>query len=116
MFGTLPTAIGSHVSALIEDRYLVVYGGTNGLRFFDSILRYDIEDKQWTLMTKQPNELKGSSFFSDGRIACSVDQCQNSFGLVFGGCSAESDCNEFMVISFNHMKDSANFSQINEIF
>ena len=51
LFGRLPTAIGSHVSAIVDDKYLVVYGGTNGLRFFDSITRYDIAAKEWTLMT-----------------------------------------------------------------
>lgn len=50
-FGTLPTALGSHVSAIVDDKYLVVYGGTNGLRFFDSIMRYEIETREWTLMT-----------------------------------------------------------------
>jgi len=54
LFGRLPTALGSHVSAIVDDKFLVVYGGTNGLRFFDSIMRYDIEKKEWTLMTKQP--------------------------------------------------------------
>ena len=52
LFGSLPTALGSHVSAIVDDKYLVVYGGTNGLRFFDSILRYEIETKEWTLMTR----------------------------------------------------------------
>ena len=51
IFGKLPSALGSHVSAIIDDKYLIVYGGTNGYRFFDSILRYDIEEKEWTLMT-----------------------------------------------------------------
>ena len=50
-FGPLPTALGSHVSAIVDDKYLVVYGGTNGLRFFDSIMRYQIESREWTLMT-----------------------------------------------------------------
>ena len=73
MFGRLPTALGSHVSAIVDDRYLVVYGGTNGLRFFDSIMRYDTQSKEWTLMTKQPSELVSSPFFSDGRIASCSD-------------------------------------------
>ena len=49
--GTLPADVASHQSALIDDKYLVLYGGTNGLRFFDSLLRYSLEDKKWTLMT-----------------------------------------------------------------
>jgi hypothetical protein len=87
-FGTLPSAIGSHVSTLIDDKYLLVYGGTNGFRFFDSILRYEIDTKSWTLMTKQPAELVGSPFLSDGRIAASCSQFQSGFGIIFGGCSA----------------------------
>jgi len=70
-FGKLPAAIGSHVSAVVQDKYIVVYGGTNGLRFFDSILRYEIDNKRWTLMTKQPDNCKSSDFFRDGRIAAS---------------------------------------------
>ena len=41
-FGQLPTSLASHTSYLIDDRYLVIYGGTNGLRFFDNVIRYDI--------------------------------------------------------------------------
>jgi hypothetical protein len=51
-FCSLPSALASHVSFIIEDKYLIVYGGTNGLRFFDSILRLDLDAKTWTLMTK----------------------------------------------------------------
>ena len=116
MFGSLPTALGSHVSAIVDDKYLVVYGGTNGLRFFDSILRYEIESKEWTLMTGQPEDLVNSPFFSDGRIAACSDQFGNGFGLFFGGCSAERDCNDIMVVSFNHVRDASKFSAINEIF
>lgn len=51
-FCGLPSALASHVSFILEDKYLLVYGGTNGLRFFDSILRLDLDTKAWTLMTK----------------------------------------------------------------
>jgi hypothetical protein len=50
-FGKLPTAIGSHVSLLVDNKYILLYGGTNGYRFFDNIVRYEIENKKWTLMT-----------------------------------------------------------------
>ena len=88
-FCLLPSALGSHVSFIVDDKYLLLYGGTNGLRFFDSILRCDLEFKLWTTMTKQPSELVGSPFFKDGRIASSYSQFGNGFGLAFGGCSAE---------------------------
>lgn len=114
-FCRLPSALGSHVSYIIDDKYLIIYGGTNGLRFFDSILRCDLETKSWTLMTKQPDELIGSSFFQDGRIASSYAQFCNGFGLAFGGCSAEIDHNDFMIIPFTHMKEGSNFQKITEI-
>ena len=43
IFGQLPSSFASHVSALIDDRYLITYGGTDGQQFFNSFLRYDIE-------------------------------------------------------------------------
>ena len=107
--------MGSHVSAIIDDKYLIVYGGTNGYRFFDSILRYDIDEKGWTLMTKQPEELVGSPFFNEGRIAVASDAFSKGFAVFFGGCSAENDCNDLMVVPFHHIKESANFSEITEI-
>lgn len=71
-FGTLPTAIGSHISLLVDNKYILLYGGTNGFRFFDNILRYDIENKKWTLMTNLPESIKLSNFLKDGRIASSA--------------------------------------------
>ena len=62
-FCLLPSALGSHISFIVDNKYLLLYGGTNGLRFFDTILRCDLEFKHWTTMTKQPAELVGSSFF-----------------------------------------------------
>lgn len=71
-FGKLPSPIGSHVSMLVDDTYIVLYGGTNGFRFFDNILRYSITDQKWTLLTKQPEGLQGHPFLQDGRIASSA--------------------------------------------
>ena len=53
-FAQLPTALASHASYLIDDRYLVIYGGTNGLKFFDNVIRFDLETKEWKLMTTYP--------------------------------------------------------------
>lgn len=69
-FANLPTSLAAHVSFLIDDKYLIIYGGTNGLKFFDCVIRYDIEAKKWTMMTKYPETQKGSPFFKDGRFAC----------------------------------------------
>ena len=68
-FAQLPSALASQTSVLIDDKYILIYGGTNGLRFFDNVIRYDIEKKEWTLMTKYPESQKSSGFFKDGRFA-----------------------------------------------
>jgi Galactose oxidase, central domain len=115
LFGRLPADIGSHQTALIDDKYIVLYGGTNGLRFFDSILRYSIEEKKWTLMTKQPPHLKGSRFFQDGRISLSLALCLPDLLVMFGGSSFEKECNDWLVVPLAWLRDDANFSEINEI-
>ena len=53
-FAQLPTALAAHSSFMVDDKYLVIYGGTNGLRFFDNIIRYDIAAKEWRMMQKYP--------------------------------------------------------------
>lgn len=113
--GTLPADLASHSSALIDDKYLIVYGGTNGLRFFDSILRYSLEDKKWTLMTKQPAHCKSSRFFQDGRISGSSALCLPDVLVFFGGSSFEKECNDFLILPVAHLRDDTNFSEINEI-
>lgn len=113
--GTLPADLGSHQSALIDDKYIVTYGGCNGLRFFDSILRYSLEDKKWTLMTKQPANAKGSRFFQDGRISLSSTICLPDLLVFFGGTSVEKECNDWLILPIEHLRDDKNFSEINEI-
>ena len=115
VFGRLPSSIGAHVSALVDDKYLVMYGGTNGFNFFDTILRFEIETKKWTMMTKYPGDFEKSTFFADGRIACTACQVKNEFVVFFGGCSAENDYAEFLVISFKHIREDGNFNEITHI-
>jgi hypothetical protein len=44
IFGKLPSDLASPQLALIDDQFIVMYGGTNGLRFFDSVIRYSFPD------------------------------------------------------------------------
>lgn len=115
VFGQLPSDLGSHVSAMVDDKYLIVYGGTNGLRFFDSVLRYELFTKKWTLMTKQPENCKKSKFFQDGRISCASTLISNEVLVIFGGSAMEKDYNDFLIIHLAHIKDDNNFSEITEI-
>lgn len=115
-FATLPTSLAAHTSFLIDDKYLVIYGGTNGLKFFDSVIRYEIAAKKWTLMTKQPESQKGSPFFKDGRFACvsaaSPSDQDDQIWVLFGGSSDKDDCNDFLVLHKSHLVDDSNFSEI----
>ena len=38
VLASLPVPIGSHAATLVLNRYLVIYGGSNGMKFFDAIL------------------------------------------------------------------------------
>ena len=115
-FGKLPNAMASHTSALIGE-YILVYGGTNGLKMFDAVIRYHIPSKEWRLMTKYPDSQKGSSFFRDGRlssVSC-VTPGDDGVWILFGGCSATEDHADFLVLPKAHLLDDANFSTITEI-
>jgi hypothetical protein len=100
---------------LVEDRYIVLYGGTNGFKFFDNIVRYDIKEKRAMLMTKYPNQIAGSNFLQDGRIASSCCQSGNKYGIIFGGCSAAEDSGDFLLLPFASITDDSNFSDISVI-
>ena len=116
-FARLPTGIASHTGAIIGD-YLFMYGGTNGLKFFDAVTRYDIKNKKWTLMTKYPDSQKKSRFFQDGRLGTSSALSEGDDGVwvLFGGSSATDDYGDFLVLRKQHLLDDANFSEITEIF
>ena len=99
--GDLPSDLCSHVSTLVKDEHLVLYGGTNGLRFFDSIVRHSISSKKWTLMTKVPPNCKGSRFFQEGRISSASLTVGEEILIIFGGSSIEKECNDFLIIPLN---------------
>jgi hypothetical protein len=92
-----------------------MYGGTNGLRFFDSILKYTFADKKWTLMTGQPKNCKSSRFFQDGRISAASVLCLPDLLIFFGGSSIDKECNDWLILPISHLRDAQNFSEINEI-
>lgn len=92
-FAQLPTALASHQSFLIDDKILIIYGGTNGLRFFDNVIRYDIEKKEWKLLQKYPATQKNSGFFKDGRFAMtsalSPSENDDQIWVLFGGSTQD---------------------------
>lgn len=51
ILGSFAVPIGSHAATLIANRYIITYGGTNGMKFFDTIMRYDLESKNCLMYT-----------------------------------------------------------------
>lgn len=89
----MPTALCAHCSCIINNNYVVVYGGFDGLQIFDSIRRYDIKNNKWQSFIK-PNMNSKSDFFTDGRIASAIDCANNEIVFIFGGSSAIKDYND----------------------
>jgi hypothetical protein len=115
-FAQLPTALAAHSSYLVDDKYLVIYGGTNGLRFFDNVIRYEIDKKEWRMMQKYPETQKNSPFFKDGRFAGSFalgpEEDGDQIWILFGGSSVDKDCNDFLVMHKKHILNDDNFMAI----
>lgn len=117
-FATLPSGLASHTSLLLEDKYLFIYGGTNGLKIFDAVIRFDLDTKEMSLMAKEPASQKGSAFFKDGRLAtvsAYSHDGEDPVWLLFGGGSATEDYSDFLVLRKSHLMNEANFSTITEI-
>jgi len=102
-FAQLPTPLCSHSSSLVSDRYLIVYGGTNGAEFFNSLLRLDLETKKWTLW-------KAPIKFTEGRIGTAMVQVEGCL-CVFGGSAFEADHGDVMVISGEALREDGNFGE-----
>ena len=83
---------------------------------------YDIEKKEWRMLTKYPKSQASSSFFRDGRLALvsassfQVDSASHDkIWVLFGGCLENQDSNEFLVLRQSHLLDDSNFCIVTEI-
>jgi len=45
IYSSMPVPICSHAATIVSNRYIVMYGGTNGMKIFDNVMRFDIETK-----------------------------------------------------------------------
>jgi hypothetical protein len=112
--GDMPTVLCSHASVLIKNRYVVVYGGFNGMSIFDNIRRYDIQNNKWLTYTK-PEAKITCDFFRDGRIATAMENANEEIVLLFGGSSAHKDYNDTFCILVDDLVNDQNFSEITEV-
>lgn len=109
--GDMPSIICSHASVLVQNRYIVVYGGFNGTAIFDSIRRYDIKENKWLTYTN-PTISNECAFFSDGRIATAMENANDEIVLLFGGSSALKDHNDTFCIKVEDLVNDDYFSEI----
>lgn len=112
LLAELPQEVGSHCSCLVDDKWLATYGGANMLGFFDTVQRFSLADKQWTLMVNQPENSVKSKFFSEGRIASASVTIGTELFVVFGGSAMERDTNDFLLIPLSHIREDKHFSEI----
>lgn len=109
--GDMPCAWCSHSSVLINNRYVIVYGGFSGTSILDSIRRFDIQNKKWLTYTKSDDH-SNSEFFSDGRIATAMECAKDDIVLLFGGSSPSKDYNDTFCLKVEDLTNSNNYSEI----
>lgn len=107
ILGSFPVPIGSHAATLVVNRYLVTYGGTNGMKFFDTIMRFDLETKSCLMYTNSKHAV--SDFFKMGRLASTIENALDEIVVLFGGCNLEKDCNDVLVIKVEDLINDQHF-------
>ena len=80
-----------------------MYGGTNGITFFDSVSMFDLKTLSWKDMYE--NTAKPSQPIQKiplGRIATSMCYAADlNVVVVFGGCGFNDDSNDLYIIDLN---------------
>ena len=111
---SMPSVICSHASTLVNNNYVVVYGGFDGLQIFDTIRRYDIKNNKWLTYMKSDSATT-SEFFNDGRIASAMENANDEIVFMFGGSSAMKDYNDTFCIKVEDLANDDNFSEITAV-
>lgn len=57
IFESLPKSVGGHVSFLVDNRYIVILGGTDGYEILAECWRYDIVTAIWKKLVKFEKDL-----------------------------------------------------------
>lgn len=110
----MPSIVCSHASAIVKNRFVIMYGGFNGTGLFDSILRYDIQANKWLTFMKTVN-YNSCEFFSDGRLASAMENANDEIVMLFGGSSAAKDYNDTFCIKVEDLTNDDNFSEITSV-
>lgn len=107
----MPDVRAAHCSVQ-HGKYVIIYSGTNGMKFINNCLRLDLETKQWQKMKMYDDRVQ--HVFSPeicGRIAVSTAASSN-LGMFFGGCSAEKEHNDFWQLELSKIDDDENFEEV----
>jgi hypothetical protein len=105
----LPFALSSFAYCLY-DHYIIIYGGTDGNKFMNNIIIYNINNGKWAQSKFQPltevNEL-------GGRISSmmAIDH-EKGYLIIFGGTFIIRDTNDIQILNLNELLDSNNLIPI----
>lgn len=110
-FTKLPTALCSFAYCLYKN-YVIIYGGTDGVSFLNSITIYNLNNNKWA-KSKLSFDIKGQEVKLDGKIGShmSIDE-ENDSLIIFGGSSIHEDSNETQIFSLSALLNENNLIKI----
>lgn len=115
----LPTPVCSHCSTLLMNRYLILYGGLNGISLNKTIVRVDLETLEFRTYAPGGDISNYLGALAEGRLATSMATTSHDSdeGLVvlFGGSSIQEDYSDLLTIPIRDLVDDSNFKEITEI-
>lgn len=87
-----PTAIAACGSALVKNRHVILYGGTDGVGFLNKFWAYDIVEDKWKSVG--PEKLVKDS---SGKITSCLGVTEKCL-VVYGGCGVEKEFGDVELI------------------
>jgi len=107
LFFSLPYKLCSF-SAVIIKNFIVIYGGTDAVYFYNDIILLNIDTKKWFKSKIAPQEAEVGY---GGKIA-TMSSCDEEFYIIFGGSSLSNDSNDIFILKHEELLDVNNLIEI----
>ncbi len=110
-FTTLPCALCSF-SYEVYKNYLIIYGGTDGISFFNTLYIYNLKNNKWAKSKLNLCKYDREKLI-EGKIGShmSIDE-ESGILIIFGGSSIHQDSNETYVVSISELINENNLIQV----
>lgn len=110
-FSRLPCSLCSFAYAIYKN-YLIIYGGSDGVSFLNSIFIYNLNNNKWA-QSKFNFDINGQVVKIDGKIGSqmSVDE-ENDILIIFGGSTIHEDSNETYILSLTALLNENNLIKV----